>query len=200
MSVQGEGSLAGQAAFFIRFHGCNLTCDFGNGFKCDDTNHTKPNYEEIGSLDLMIKARKAGTHNIIITGGECSNDKNIHKLIRYFRREGYHVSAETNGNHIERLAGANLITYSPKKRGRLVTYEDYKEMEGGGMPDIELKLLAGTQDTPDKIWEDYPLKYIQAIGNEHSFDEANMKYCVDFVTKNTEWHLSTQLQKLYKVS
>ena len=39
-SIQGEGKYAGRAAYFIRFLGCNLKCDFGNGFVCDDTAHT----------------------------------------------------------------------------------------------------------------------------------------------------------------
>ncbi len=202
LSVQGEGRQAGQAAFFIRFHGCNLVCNFGNGFVCDDDAHVSKPISELTALDLVIQARKAGTHNIVLTGGEVSLDPNISKLIRYFRHEGYFVAVETNGVKIERLLDANLITYSPKigfaRKARQISYDDYLSLGHSG--NIELKLLAGEHHHVDTgRWDSYALKYVQAIGNAHTFDDANMKYCVDFVTHNPEWYLSTQLQKLYKV-
>ena len=202
MSVQGEGSQSGQAAFFIRFHGCNLTCDFGNGFVCDDKAHSGPTSEMLSSLDLVIRARKSNTHNIVITGGEASLNGAVDKLIRYLRHEGYHVAVETNGHKMERLLDANLITYSPKTgfgdKARLVPYEEYQAMNHGG--EIELKLLAGKDNHVDEgRWDSYPLKYIQAIGYTHEFDADNLTYCVDFVTNHKKWYLSTQIQKLYKV-
>jgi len=203
-SVQGEGSWAGQQAFFIRFHGCNLECDFGNGFKCDDAAHSGPDYEMLNLLELEIKARKIPTTlNVVLTGGEISLNGSIGKVIRTLKSFGFQVACETNGFQIERLRDADLITYSPKTKwahkARLVTHEEYAEMENGEMPQIELKLLAGTQDTPDKIWESYPMKYVQAIGFEHGFDEANMNACIAWVIANPDWYLSTQLQKLYGV-
>jgi len=202
-SVQGEGSQAGQQAFFIRFHGCNLKCDFGNGFVCDDKAHSGFDHEMLNLFELEIKARKVSTTlNIVITGGEVSLVGDIGRFIRAFKGFGFHVAVETNGYKIERLADADLITYSPKdkwdKKARSVCYEEYALMSG--MPAIELKLLAGESDEVDvERWDTYPLKYVQAIGYEHNFDHTNMKYCVDFVTQNPDWHLSTQLQKLYKV-
>ncbi len=204
-SIQGEGSWAGQQAFFIRFHGCNLTCDFGGGFACDDVAHTSKDFKMMTVMDMEIAARKIpNTLNIVITGGEVTLNSGIGKVINSLKLLGFHVAVETNGYKIERLSDADLITYSPKiawsKVARLITYNDYLKIFEGGRPIIELKLLAGKSNEVDvKLWEDYPLKYIQAIGNKHGFDKTNMRYCVDFVTVNPEWYLSTQLQKLYKV-
>ena len=155
-SVQGEGSWAGQQAFFIRFHGCNLQCEFGDSFKCDDAAHSGPNYEMLNLLELEIAARAIPTTlNIVLTGGELSLNGNIGRVIRTLKSFGFRVACETNGYKIERLKDADLITYSPKTKwdhkARLITYEDYTEMESGEMPPIELKLLAGVRDTPDSI-------------------------------------------------
>ncbi len=203
-SVQGEGSWAGQQAFFIRFHGCNLECDFGNGFKCDDAAHSGPDFEMLNLLELEIKARKIPTTlNVVLTGGEISLNGDIGRVIRTLKSFGFQVACETNGFNIERLQDADLITYSPKskwaRRARAITYEEYAEMENGEMPPIELKLLAGVDAEPDKMWESYPMKYVQAIGREHEFDDANMSACIEWVIANPEWYLSTQLQKLYSV-
>jgi len=200
-SVQGEGSQGGQQAFFIRFHGCNLACTFGK-FKCDDAAHSGPEFKMMTIMDMEIAARKIpDTMNIIITGGEVSLNAGIGKVIRTLKSFGFHVAVETNGYKIERLKDADLITYSPKtqweENARTILYDEYQEMED--MPKIELKLLAGVLYPPMKMWEDYPLKYVQAIGEEHDFDKPNLSFCVDWVTRNPEWYLSTQLQKLYGV-
>jgi len=203
LSVQSEGSLAGQAAFFIRFGGCNLTCQFTPTLKCDEKLHCdSENNSMISSMELMILARKSKTHNIIITGGEPSLNGSVSKLIRYFRREGYHVSVETNGHKIERLLDANLITYSPKigfsKGARQISYDEYLSFEHKG--DIELKLLAGIDNTPDTgRWEDYPLKYLQAINHEDTINITNARYVSDFVATNPEWYTSFQAHKITKV-
>ena len=200
-SVQGEGSQAGQAAFFIRFYGCNLNCNFGNGLYCDDMAH-KAGYDTLTLFQLETMIRTGDTdrdkiHNVIITGGECTLDDNLPTLISYLKSVGFHVAVETNGERIELASEADLITYSPKKGGRQLNFTEADAL--GILDKLELKLLAGAYNEVDTKWNDYPLKFLQAIGGEHDFYDANMKYCVDYVTWHPEWHLSTQIQKLYKV-
>ncbi len=202
-SVQGEGSQAGQQAFFIRFHGCNLKCQFGGGFTCDDAAHSGPDSTMMTIMDMEIAARKIpDTMNIVITGGEVTLNGRIGEVVKNLKKFGFHVAVETNGHKIELLKDADLITYSPKigyaEGARLIPYEEYQAMDG--MPEIELKLLAGVHNHVDTgRWDSYPLKFVQAIGQEHNFYKPNLSYCVDFVTRHPEWYLSTQLQKLYGV-
>ena len=195
-SSQSEGSQAGQAAFFIRFHGCNLTCDFGNGFKCDDLIHSKPDYDSLTLFNLDILARKIkDTKNIIVTGGEATLDKNLPDLITGLQGLGYHVAVETNGQFIERAIDADLITYSPKEKGRWIPYTEYITMEAGKMPNIELKLLGGVNNPVNKYWEDYPLKYLQAINHQDSLSSVNTRWVADFVRENPDWYQSFQIHK-----
>ena len=199
MSVQSEGSQAGQPAFFIRFHGCNLDCKFGDGFVCDETLHSKPQYDKVTPLELLIMVRKACTHNVVITGGEPSLNGSIGSLIRYLRHEGYHVAVETNGYKMERLLDANLITYSPKighsAGARQIRYAEYQAM--GHKDDIELKLLANAENPVDTgRWDDYPLKFVQAINYEHDVCIAAIRYVTDFVAANPEWYMSFQTHKI----
>jgi len=199
MSVQSEGSLAGQPAFFIRFHGCNLECKFGDGFTCDESLHSLPKYDKMSPLELLIQARKANTHNVVITGGEPSLNGGIGKLIRYLRHEGYHVSVETNGYMMERLTDANLITYSPKigysKGARLISYDEYCTMDHS--EEIELKLLANEANPVDSgRWDAYPLKYVQAINNEHSICQSAVEYVTNYCASNPEWYMSFQAHKV----
>jgi len=202
-SVQGEGSWAGVPVFFIRFYGCNLTCNFDNGFTCDDSAHLNSDYKEMTLMDLDIEARKIpGTLYIVVTGGEPSLYAGIGKFIKTLKSFGFSVAVETNGYKIERLLEADLITYSPKvkwsKAARDLAYDEYSKLEKA--PDIELKLLAGANDPVDvDKWDKYPLKFVQAINYEHEFNYANLTYCVEFVTANPDWKLSTQLQKLYRI-
>ncbi|MCI4436895.1 MAG: 7-carboxy-7-deazaguanine synthase QueE, partial [Ignisphaera sp.] len=186
-SVQGEGQIAGQQAFFIRLHGCNLKCQFDATHSCDDSAHSGPDFKMMSLMDLEREARKIPTTlNIIITGGEVTLVKNIDDLITFLSRMGFFVSVETNGQFIERLVNADLITYSPKnqwdKNARLISYDEYDDMLDGQMPPVELKLLASVANpVNEELWDAYPVKYVQAISFEHKLDKTNLDYVCDFV-------------------
>lgn len=96
LSINGEGTRAGQLAFFIRFTGCNLHCGY-----CDtkwanvkDAPHT------IMSLDaLYTLCLKSGARNITVTGGEPLLQDDIYGLLALLCRDPqFHVEVETNGS------------------------------------------------------------------------------------------------------
>ena len=200
-SIQGEGIQAGEQAFFLRFHGCNLECVFDKTHKCDEPLHVTGGITEMTLLEIEIAARKIPTTlNVIITGGEPSIQPGIEELISFLKRMGFYVAVETNGENVEKLIHADLITYSPKvgfsKKARLIPFELMTELEAN----VELKLLANANKPVEvDLWDEYSLKYVQPINFESDIDMESVKYCTDFVTNNPDWKLSMQMHKVAKV-
>jgi len=190
-SIQGEGKYAGTAAFFIRFAGCNLVCDFGNGFVCDDKAHAdKTLIKEYELQELLELVNASGTWHVVLTGGEVSMC-NVNDLIRQLQLLGVYVQVETNGLNYGNIAQANYITYSPK-----IAFDVSAPKMDFGFH--ELKLLAGVNNPVDSsLWSSIKNKYVQPIGNEHSWDMENVKYCEEFVKANPSWKLSLQTHKAY---
>jgi len=93
-SIQGEGSLVGRPALFIRFGGCNLRCKW-----CDTTSvwrKGKPySFEE---LTEIVKRFAGKGIDIVFTGGEpLIHQKWIERIIREFDDEFLLYQIETNG-------------------------------------------------------------------------------------------------------
>lgn len=95
VSINGEGSRAGQLAVFIRFHGCNLNCSY-----CDTkyANSNDANYQLISEEELISYLNNQGIKNITLTGGEPLLQKNIDTLIQKLLALDYSVEIETNGS------------------------------------------------------------------------------------------------------
>ena len=188
-SIQGEGTFAGTPALFIRFFGCNLKCDFGNGFVCDDTAHANKDLVRQDSIKQLVDlAQATPTKHIVLTGGEVSM-QDVNDLITELKVIGKYIQVETNGFKYDNIKTANFITYSPKMQFDSVA----PNMKAGFH---ELKLLAGVnQPVNIEQWRSVKTKYVQPIGNENSWDDANVKYCINFVKNNPEWKLSLQTHK-----
>lgn len=102
ISINGEGTRAGELAYFVRFCGCNLNCTY-----CDtkwanrpDTPATKLSAEEIacGIIDSGIK-------NVTLTGGEPMLQEDIAQLCTLLAKGGCSAEIETNGSvSLENLA------------------------------------------------------------------------------------------------
>ena len=109
ISINGEGSLAGQLAVFIRLKGCNLNCAY-----CDtawanqnDEDHTIMNKNQIYQY---IKG--TGVKNVTLTGGEPLLNPDILELLQLLAvDDDLHVEIETNGS-ID-LAAFILMDNSP---------------------------------------------------------------------------------------
>lgn len=95
ISINGEGLKAGELACFIRFHSCNLSCNY-----CDtkwallsDCPYTLMSSEEI--LDYI---KNSNITNVTLTGGEPLIQPNISKLIDLLLEDSLKVEIETNGS------------------------------------------------------------------------------------------------------
>lgn len=93
-SINGEGTKAGQLAFFIRFTGCNLNCSY-----CDTgwANEKNAPFVPMTAEDILVSAKKSGIKNITVTGGEPLIQKEIIPLIRLLCENDLDVEIETNG-------------------------------------------------------------------------------------------------------
>lgn len=110
-TIQGEGPFAGDAAVFLRLHGCPLRCTF-----CD-TYFSSPEDPRVPILDLaqMIHdAAPAFCRLLVITGGEPVR-QNLGPLIEYMTsRHGWTVQVETSGILWQDCLHHTVIVCSPK--------------------------------------------------------------------------------------
>lgn len=95
ISINGEGTRAGELAVFVRFQGCNLRCAYcdtqwANEADCPVTERTP---EEIGAY-----VRSTGVKNVTLTGGEPLLQSEMPQLLAVLGQiEGIRVEIETNG-------------------------------------------------------------------------------------------------------
>lgn len=96
LSINGEGTRAGQLAFFIRFTGCNLKCAY-----CDTQWANVPGaaFTPMTQEQLYILVKESGSRNVTITGGEPLLQEDIYSLLALFCRDPQlYVEVETNGS------------------------------------------------------------------------------------------------------
>lgn len=95
ISINGEGTRAGELAVFVRFQGCNLRCSY-----CDTqwaNEHDCP-YEEQSPAEIDAWIRATGVTNVTLTGGEPLLQNELPALLALLLRDGaLRVEIETNG-------------------------------------------------------------------------------------------------------
>ena len=132
-SINGEGTLTGELAVFIRLSGCNLRCSF-----CDTTYAWQfTNGNNLTIDEILAKVRTyQGVKNITLTGGEPLYRANIDQLLSALANDGYLINIETNGSVLlEPFLGHD---YSDK----LIFCCDYKLPSSNEEQKMQLKNLA----------------------------------------------------------
>ena len=95
ISINGEGTRAGELAVFIRFQGCNLRCSY-----CDTMWANEPDcpYEEMSPEEICDYVAGTGITNCTLTGGEPLLQRDMKQLVRLLIDQcGCRVEIETNG-------------------------------------------------------------------------------------------------------
>ena len=95
ISINGEGTRAGELAFFIRFRGCNLSCSY-----CDTRWANTPTTPFVPMMvaDLVRQVRDSGIRNVTLTGGEPLLQEDLPPLVEALMDAGCRVEIETNGS------------------------------------------------------------------------------------------------------
>lgn len=122
ISINGEGTRAGELAVFIRFKGCNLRCRY-----CDTIWACEADCpcEEMTPEQIRDYVRGSGIINVTLTGGEPLLQKDAGKLIGLLLREGQNrVEIETNGS-------VDLQPFAEDPTCRPVFTMDYKLPSSG---------------------------------------------------------------------
>ncbi len=115
-SISGEGSWMGRAAIFVRFSGCNLSCEW-----CDEKHAGK--YIELDKVIECVLSMSKKIKRVVITGGEPLLQKeDCISLIEKLSNNGFKIMIETNGTLINKLNSKDTqilkrceLTVSPKK-------------------------------------------------------------------------------------
>ena len=121
VSVNGEGTRAGQLTAFVRFAGCNLRCSY-----CDSAySYEEDIYEVMTEDEIVSYVDSTGVRNVTLAGGEPLCQPGIQYLVELLCRN-HSVEIETNGS----LPVWQLALMDP----RPILTLDYKT-ESSGMED-----------------------------------------------------------------
>ncbi len=96
VSINGEGSRAGELAVFIRLAGCNLRCAY-----CDTAWawETDCPGEEMTAAAILAYIKTTGVKNVTLTGGEPLASPGVLELVRAITADGgLSPEIETNGS------------------------------------------------------------------------------------------------------
>jgi organic radical activating enzyme len=180
-SLQGEGYNKGRAAVFVRFHGCNLSCDF-----CDETrdaHHEELTAQEIA--DNCVLMDSGHSRRVVLTGGEplLQADSELGNALR--SAGFYHIWVETNGT-VRMPVGlsAAWVTCSPKQ-GHPVMLSCCDE--------LRVPLRSGEQ-WPGGLDRLNPRqRYVSPVG------PGAVEYCAGMCLSDPTLRLTTQCHKCWGV-
>lgn len=186
-TLQGEGSWAGSAAYFIRLGGCDVGCvwcDVKESWPMDT--HPLMTVAELTEQVLAHPARR-----VVVTGGEpLMHDCTA--LTDALHETGCTLHLETSGAHP--LSGSwDWITFSPKK------FKEPKEELYAQAH--ELKIIVYNRH--DLAWAETHVQRLLAAGNTHcqlylqpEWDTPESPaLIVDYVKTHPRWRISLQTHK-----
>lgn len=108
-SIEGEGLRTGQAAVFVRLHGCNLRCSY-----CDSMYAVEgSDYKQMSAAEVVdaVEAYRteSGVECVTLTGGEPLLHAGVDELLQTLCEKAFKVNIETNGTVPCKWQHANLF-------------------------------------------------------------------------------------------
>lgn len=199
VSINGEGTKAGQLAVFVRFKGCNLNCSY-----CDTKWANTPDApcKSETAEEIYSYIKSTGVKNVTLTGGEPLLQKDIKELIGLITADDtFFCEIETNG-------AVSLKEFSDMNRPPSFTM-DYK-LPSSGMEKYMLtdnfalltkkdtvKFVSGSTEDLNKakaIIEKYKLTNKVSVYISPVFGSIEPSEIVDFMKENNMNDVNLQLQ------
>ncbi len=198
VSINGEGTRAGELAVFIRFRGCNLNCSY-----CDTrwANDSRGKAEFLTCAQIAEYVSGAGITNVTLTGGEPLLQRDIYPLIAALMEDARSVEIETNGS-------IDLKEFSDKPYRPVFTM-DYKlpssgmeagmRMENFGFLREEdtVKFVVGDEEDLERaaqVIREYDLTKRCHVYFSPVFGRIHPETIAEFMKKNKMNHTRLQLQ------
>ena len=151
VSINGEGTHAGQLAVFVRFKGCNLSCSY-----CDTrwANEKNAKCTQMTAKEIYDHICTTGINCVTITGGEPLHREGISELLSLLACDGrFYTEIETNGSiplepfsNIEnrpaftmdyKLPSSGMEKYMCLENFRFLCCNDTVKFVSGSMEDLE---------------------------------------------------------------
>ena len=153
-SINGESLRAGEAAVFVRFRGCNLSCSF-----CDTRWANRPDcpVTQMTAEEIAAYADEAGITDVTLTGGEPLLQTDLARLIARLTASGHRVEIETNGSvsveALSRLEPRPVFTLDYKLPGSgmesAMLTENYRYL----VPGDSVKFVSGSREDLERAAE-----------------------------------------------
>ena len=161
VSINGEGTRAGELAVFVRLCGCNLRCSYCDTMWANsmDAPHTEMTAEEIRSIIL-----ETGVKNVTLTGGEPLLHPNAKELLMCLLQDDkLSVEIETNGS---------------------VCIEDFLHSENRPLFTLDYKLPSSGMESEMCFEENLP--YLEKCDTIKfvSGSEEDLRYAADLIKKH----------------
>lgn len=189
-SLQGEGANAGRKAVFVRFAGCNLTCerDGEAGFDCDTefTSNTRLTFDEINDMVMQCWGEGGLIPFVILTGGEplLHVDEEFAKQAN----TAWNVAVETNGTQtLPPQTDEWFICVSPKTAEHTLKIQRADELR---------YVRNHTQGCPQPQLKAKHYWLSPAWGEDVS---RNLQQCVRLCKRHPAWRLSMQQHKVWRL-
>ena len=179
-SLQGEGVYLGTPAYFIRFGGCNLRCDW-----CDTTESW--DQEKVTEMKLTDLVKDIPCKRVVLTGGEPTL-QSLAPLISELKHKGHEVAIETNGTRaIPADWKLDWVTVSPKPDSGYEVKCRADELKYVVDDNLSLEYIAWNRVTEGRI-------FLQIEGGKESSAKKAMKWILENPEKNLR--LGIQLHKI----
>ncbi len=198
VSINGEGTKAGQLAVFIRFKGCNLQCSY-----CDTkwANEQDVSYEVMSDSQIIDYILYTKIKNVTLTGGEPLLQKDIYGLLEKLSKIDIYTEIETNGSILLKKFKAigNSISFTMDYKLPFSNMNTFMNTDNFFLLDKEdtVKFVCATQNDLNKsleIIKKYDLINRCNVYFSPVFNEIEPKQIVQFMIDNNLNGTNLQLQ------
>jgi len=189
-SIQGEGVYVGERQIFVRFAGCNLSCQYCDSpqalevtdhfrvertpGKRDFASHKNPaSLEDLLQLVDGFNKNKKANHSVCLTGGEPLLQVDFLKeFIPRFKKSGLPAYLETNGvlfKHLEEIIDLlDIISFDikiPSATGASSYIDDHrKTLEIAALKEVFVKIVFTKESKAKEI--DEACEVIESVNPE----------------------------------